>query len=479
MAKDTTSTSAGTSSTAASDETPHVMTVVGPLATGSDLGHVLMNEHLVCEPTKKKRGRAVSNSNNGNNNLRMSLEHLSTVRSQPLNCVDNMTLYSEHEVMSELQHLKSTLTSSTSLVAAGASPVMTILDVTNAADGRDLKASVSIARRLGIQVIVGTSCGATDVADAPVTNENVRQEKEEEDPMERDIAHMEQELLHGISTTLNGEAPVAATGGADTNTKDAIRAGFIGEVILSEEFPLSEQQELRACAIVQGSTKAPLLVSAPASCIPQVLDQIEASGGSLRQTVFTQMDLYSKNKNDNRKNGVALLTNVLDRGAVICLDRFSVSAACFDFDGNFPTMKDVVHIISDLLQINPEYVHQIVLSSGIFMRLQYRKYGGPGYSVLQEELLPRLLSTGITTDQIHTMTRDNPRRLLEWWTPPPPPVKPIEYLTCSVCHRLFEPVLGEYFTKYTFTYCGRDCLKAHLKMKFKPIQAPPKATGGT
>lgn len=472
MEKDTTITSVGTSSppTATSEETPRVMTVMGPLATGSDLGHVLMNEHLVCEPTKKKRGRAVANNNS---KLRMSLEHLSAIRSKPLDCVDNTTLYSEHEVMGELQHLKLTLSTS----PAASSPVMTILDVTNAADGRDLKASLSIARRLGIQVIVGTSCGPLGVIDATVTSDNNRHEQEEGDPMERDIAHMEQELLHGISTAFNGEA-VAATG-VDMNAKDAIRAGFIGEVILSEEFPLSEQQELRACAIVQGSTKAPLLVSAPASCIPQVLVQIEASGGNLRQTVLTQMDLYSKNKNDNSKTDLSLLKSVLDRGAVICLDRFSVSAACFDFGGDFPTMKDVVHIIPDLLQVNSGYIHQIVLSSGIFMRLQYRKYGGPGYSVLQEELLPRLLSTGLTTDQIHTMTHDNPRRLLEWWTPPPPPVKPIEYLTCSVCHRLFEPILGEYFTKYKFTYCGRDCLKAHVKMKFKPIPTPPKATGCT
>ena len=247
-------------------------------------------------------------------------------------------------------------------------------------------------------------------------------------------------------------------------------------VLLSESFPPLEQRELRACAIVQGSTKAPLLVSAPASCICQVLDHIEECGGNLCQTVLTHMDMYGSSNNDSQFD-YSLLRSVLDRGAVISLDRFSVAAACFDFDCKFPTLKSVVHMISELLQVNPLYVHQIVLSSGIFMRLQYRRYGGAGYSVLQEDFLPRLLSEGITPDQIRIMIESNPRRLLEWWKAPPPPVKRIEYLTCSVCHRLFEPILGEYFTKYTFTYCGRDCLRGHVKMKFKPIPAPQESPG--
>eukprot|EP00539_Tryblionella_compressa_P001798 CAMPEP_0178737264 /NCGR_PEP_ID=MMETSP0744-20121128/2877_1 /TAXON_ID=913974 /ORGANISM="Nitzschia punctata, Strain CCMP561" /LENGTH=68 /DNA_ID=CAMNT_0020389785 /DNA_START=258 /DNA_END=464 /DNA_ORIENTATION=- len=67
------------------------------------------------------------------------------------------------------------------------------------------------------------------------------------------------------------------------------------------------------------------------------------------------------------------------------------------------------------------------------------------------------------------MTKHNPRRLLQWWTPPPPEEVPKEYIPCSVCKKMFEPILGEYYTKFTFTYCGTDCLRKHRQMKFKPL----------
>ncbi|GAB9474334.1 Formin-homology 2 domain-containing protein, partial [Globisporangium polare] len=30
---------------------------------------------------------------------------------------------------------------------------------------------------------------------------------------------------------------------------------------------------------------------------------------------------------------------------------------------------------------------------------------------------------------------------------------------CSICKRDFEPIVGEYFTKFAFTYCGTKCLR--------------------
>jgi hypothetical protein len=87
-----------------------------------------------------------------------------------------------------------------------------------------------------------------------------------------------------------------------------------------------------------------------------------------------------------------------------------------------------------------------------------------------KELIPRLVNNAqLTKEQIDIILKDNPRRLLQWWTPPPKPTKPVRYMECSLCKRLFEPVLGEYYTKYTFTYCGAKCLREHGKMKFGPI----------
>jgi hypothetical protein len=59
--------------------------------------------------------------------------------------------------------------------------------------------------------------------------------------------------------------------------------------------------------------------------------------------------------------------------------------------------------------------------------------------------------------------------LLCWWTSPPPLERPKEYLPCSVCKRMFEPILGEYYSKYRYTYCGTTCLREHRKMGFKEL----------
>ena len=43
---------------------------------------------------------------------------------------------------------------------------------------------------------------------------------------------------------------------------------------------------------------------------------------------------------------------------------------------------------------------------------QLTRYGGNGYTYLAETFLPRLRAAGVSDDEIHTITIDNPRRLL-------------------------------------------------------------------
>jgi hypothetical protein len=45
-------------------------------------------------------------------------------------------------------------------------------------------------------------------------------------------------------------------------------------------------------------------------------------------------------------------------------------------------------------------------------------------------------------------------RLLSWWTPPPEVEKPVEMGVCDWCKKSFPLREGEFFTKFTFQYCG-------------------------
>eukprot|EP00644_Phytophthora_capsici_P007825 jgi/Phyca11/126439/e_gw1.63.73.1 len=120
---------------------------------------------------------------------------------------------------------------------------------------------------------------------------------------------------------------------------------------------------------------------------------------------------------------------------------------------------------------DPHYVSQILLSTNVQQRIMYRRYGGGGYTYLSEHFKPRLLRQGVTTAQWDEIVRGNVARLLAWYIPPEAPPIPKNYLQCSICSNYFEPVEGEYFTKFTFIYCGTKCLRRHSKQKFAPLPA--------
>eukprot|EP00547_Thalassionema_nitzschioides_P016796 CAMPEP_0194236770 /NCGR_PEP_ID=MMETSP0158-20130606/3956_1 /TAXON_ID=33649 /ORGANISM="Thalassionema nitzschioides, Strain L26-B" /LENGTH=404 /DNA_ID=CAMNT_0038970617 /DNA_START=38 /DNA_END=1249 /DNA_ORIENTATION=- len=396
-----------------------VMTVLGPV-NGEDIGLVLMNEHLACDPSKRNQLYLSKMKSFGGGheefNSPITMQNLSCIRLMPFTHTGNMSLSSTNDAYCELEHLKS-------------SGCITVVDSTNIVHGRSYKSLENLARRLGINIIIGTSCSKFEAATLSPEN-NIEQGEE-------NITRMERELLHGIDES-NG-----------------IRAGFIGEVQVPERFDESGCWELKVSAMVQKSTNAPLIVTEtiPSKYSLKILDQIAAYGGKINRTILSHMDMYASD--------LEFLKKVLDRGAFICFDRFTVSSSCFDPDQYFPTIKHVVECIYALLQDNISYLDQIVLSSGVFMKLQYRKYGGVEYNSLFEHLLPRLKVKGISEEQINTIVHWNPRKLLQWWTPPPEPERPKEYIPCSVCRKLFEPILGEYYTKYSFSYCGTDCLRQH------------------
>jgi predicted metal-dependent phosphotriesterase family hydrolase len=402
----------------ATDPSCRVMTVLGTIK-GEDLGFVLMNEHLICDPSRRAQlpTQETSSSLPPPPQGMITLETLAAVKAQPFQHVENLTLSSRNEATAALQTV----------------PCGTLVDVTNLAHGRDFAAAKALSESLGIHVVLGTSCPPS-----PPTNDT--------EASQQDIEFMEQELLYGIDDT-------------------TVCAGFIGEIEISPAFHPSELRQLKAAAVVQKMTQAPLIVSetTPNQQTLKVVDHISSCGATLSRTILTHMDHYLVDHQN-----LSFLQQILERGAILCFDRFSVSSACFDPDQHYPTIPQVVHGISHLLQIQPEFIHQIVLSSGVFMKLQYPKYGGMGFGVLQNYLVPRLLAHGLSPEQIHTLTHDNPRRLLQWWKPPPPKQVPKEYIPCSICKTMFEPILGEYYTKFTF--CGTDCLRKHRLNKFQPLE---------
>ncbi|EGZ09838.1 hypothetical protein PHYSODRAFT_318368 [Phytophthora sojae] len=134
-----------------------------------------------------------------------------------------------------------------------------------------------------------------------------------------------------------------------------------------------------------------------------------------------------------------------------------------------------VSVLFDLVGLlavsDSRYVSQILLSTNVYQRIQYRRYGGGGYTYLFEKFKHRLLRQGVAEIQWDEIVRANVVNLLAWYVPPEAPPIPKNYLQCSICENYFEPIEGEYFTKFTFTYCGTKCLRRHSRQKFAPLPA--------
>jgi phosphotriesterase-related protein len=96
---------------------------------------------------------------------------------------------------------------------------------------------------------------------------------------------------------------------------------------------------------------------------------------------------------------------VLDRGANLE----------FDFLGHrFGSEEHVeprlIEIIVELLERG--YASQLLLSQDVCHNSQLRRYGGHGYTYLQETFLPRLRERGVSQPEIDQLTIENPRRIL-------------------------------------------------------------------
>ncbi|RHY61734.1 hypothetical protein DYB38_000948 [Aphanomyces astaci] len=61
------------------------------------------------------------------------------------------------------------------------------------------------------------------------------------------------------------------------------------------------------------------------------------------------------------------------------------------------------------------------------------------------------------------------RAIAQGYVKPPPSVIPKDFIPCSICRLEFEPVVGEYFTKFEFVYCSTKCLRRHRVAGFGPV----------
>jgi phosphotriesterase-related protein len=191
------------------------------------------------------------------------------------------------------------------------------------------------------------------------------------------------------------------TEGADGTS---IKAGYIGEIGISEIFDDKERKVLRAAAIAQKDTGVAINVHIN----PWTTNGLEAADILLEAGVAPDRICISHIDVENREDYVFAL---LKKGVYVEFDNFGkeyyirreVRNSGY---GNFVHDTDRVALVKQL--IDRGYLRQLLLSCDVCLKNLLHKYGGWGYDHVLTNIVPMLEEAGVTEEQIKTMLVANP-----------------------------------------------------------------------
>ncbi|KAF4142537.1 Vms1-associating treble clef domain-containing protein [Phytophthora infestans] len=420
------------------------------LIAPEDVGLSLPHEHVLHNIG------AIIATNSSNVDLEIRFEDLIDYRHDPFaHGGRNLLMQKEDEAFRELERLQQ-------LKRNKLKPL--IVDVTLPGEGRDvcMKERLQLAERLkNLHVLTVTTFEIEKI------NEKFTVGLSTIEQSERIAKTLEAELMFGVESG-NGVA----------------FPGAIYQLIsaTSGELNTKEQVLVQGLALAQVRTHAPLYLSFSNNAHSDSNEKIRVwiralldAGAERKKLVVCHAERWCQEGAQ-----YAFLLELVDLGVSILFSSIGLLAVsdvvmtdiCLSASNEDQEPRSDSHLakwIANLVKANPKYCSQLLLSTNVHQRIQYRRYGGGGYTYLFDHFKPRFLRRGVSEAQWEQIVRSNVVDLLAWYEPPEAPPIPKNYLQCSICANYFEPIEGEYFTKFTFIYCGTKCLRRHSRQKFAPL----------
>ncbi len=255
----------------------------------------------------------------------------------------------------------------------------TVVDASLPGIGRDPEALRRISEQTGLNIIMGTGFYVGETHPKALDSMTDRQ-----------IADlMVRELTEGVDGT-------------------DIKAGYIGEIGISEIFDDKERRVLRAAAIAQKDTGVAINVHIN----PWTINGLEAADILLKAGTPADRICISHIDVEDREDYVLAL---LEKGVYVEFDNFgkeyyirrevrNSGYGCFVHD------TERVTFLKKL--IDKGYLSQILLSCDLCLKNLMHKYGGWGYDHVLTNIVPMMEDEGITHEQIHTLLVENPANWL-------------------------------------------------------------------
>ncbi len=187
-----------------------------------------------------------------------------------------------------------------------------------------------------------------------------------------------------------------------------VKAGYIGEIGISEIFDDKERKILRAAALAQKDTGVAINVHIN----PWTVNGLEAADILLDAGVAPDRICISHIDVENREDYVF---GLLEKGVYVEFDNFGkeyyirreVRNSGY---GLFVHDTERVSFLKKLIEAG--YLNRILLSCDVCLKNLLHTYGGWGYDHVLTNIVPMMEDAGITQEQIRTMLVTNPANWL-------------------------------------------------------------------
>lgn len=337
-----------------------VKTVTGEISR-EELGVVTTHEHVMLDLTAFYEDRAVEGVVDPSTQ-KVEMWNLGILSRDCYALKDNLLLTEEELQLKEINYFKE----------AGGN---TVVDASLPGIGRDPFALKRIAEKTGLNIIMGTGyyVGSTHP---------------------KKLLKMSEEEIADI---MIGELTVGVDG-------SDIKAGYIGEIGISEIFDDKERRVLRAAAIAQKKTGVAINVHIN----PWTINGIEAADILLNAGVLPERICISHIDVENRYDYVIAL---LKKGVYVEFDNFGKEYYIkreVRNSGYGLFVRDTERVSFMKRLIDEGYLNQILLSCDVCLKNLLHAYGGWGYDHLLKNVVPMMEDEGITKEQIETMLVKNP-----------------------------------------------------------------------
>ncbi|KAL4648451.1 phosphotriesterase-related protein [Arapaima gigas] len=339
-----------------------VQTVLGLIDPGQ-LGRTMTHEHLTMSfeccyfppaPDEESMAKAP-----------IEMKNLFWLKQNPYSNHENLLLNQEIEAVKE------------ELLAYRQAGGGAIVENTTTGISRDVHTLKKLAQETGVHIIAGAGFYVDDT----------HSEETRKMTVEKLSDVIITEVLHGAD-------------GSD------IRCGVIGEIGTSWPITDSEKKVLQATAHAQTQLGCPVIIhpGRNAAAPEAVVRILQEAGGDIGKTVMSHLDRTILDKGE--------LLEFAKMGSYLEYDLFGTEMLNYPFNLKVDMPSDNQRVQTLAYLVAEGYEDKIIIAHDIHTKNRLTKYGGHGYSYILKNIVPKMLTRGITENQVNKILIDNPRKWL-------------------------------------------------------------------